>query len=481
MLLASLLLAMNVIDADEPPAPPREFRGVWIATVDNIDWPSERGIPAEKAKAELIQALDRAEKLNLNTIILQVRPMGDALYQSAREPWSEFLTGQQGEAPEPMWDPLITAVEEGHKRGLKVHAWINPYRAWHPAAKGSASPLHITQSNPECVVRYGKFEWMNPGLQSVEDYSINTILDIAKRYDIDGVHMDDYFYPYPEGNADFPDKAAYSAFVSAGGNLDIRDWRRENVNRFVKRLNIELHRVKPWIEFGISPFGVYRPGIPPGITAGIDQYDDLYADCLHWLRQGWCDYFVPQLYWKIDKAPQSFKVLAKWWTRVNSRHRHVFPGILTSNLLASEGNWDKSEIINQIAITRNTKANGQVHFSDKVFRIDPKGIRSTLLNGPYSRKAIPPPSPWLDQSVPLAPVLLSKSISGSTKSVAWRPTGPVPVHEYALYAKINGKWMYSRTVPSDTTAWEGTKVEKLAISGLNRAHEESYRLVVDLR
>jgi len=265
-----------------PPAAAREFRGVWVATVGNLDWPSKPGLSTAKQKAELLAILDRASSLKLNAVILQVRPACDALYASEFEPWSEVLSGKMGQAPQPLYDPLAFAVEETHNRGMELHAWFNPYRARQTTAKTPASPNHISRTHPELVRTYGSHLWLDPGEQAVQDHSINVILDVVKRYDIDGVHLDDYFYPYPEKGAshnaiDFPDDPSWRRYQRGGGQLNRDDWRRENVNQFIGRLYTEIKNTKPWVKFGVSPFGIWRPNNPPG-TKGMDAFQELHAD-----------------------------------------------------------------------------------------------------------------------------------------------------------------------------------------------------------
>src|SRR5688572_900104 len=256
------LLALSILaQRDEPPAAPREFRAIWIATVDNIDWPSKRTLTTDQARAELVKILDTADRLNVNALVFQVRPHADALYDSKIEPWSEYLTNEQGKAPNPYWDPLSFIVDEGHKRGIEIHAWFNPYRAWHPQAKSAPAPNFLGRTNPRLVKQYGKYQWMDPGEKEVQDRSLAVMLDVVKRYDVDGIHIDDYFYPYKSyaNGADFPDDSSWQRYVAGGGKLNRGDWRRANVDGFVRRVYTETKKAKRWVKFGISPFGIYRP------------------------------------------------------------------------------------------------------------------------------------------------------------------------------------------------------------------------------
>src|SRR6476469_4909377 len=266
-----------------PPPVRREFRGVWVASVQNIDWPSQPGLSTQEQKDELLGILDRAVALRLNAIILQVRPAADALYASPYEPWSEYLSGRMGQAPNPYYDPLEFAVNEAHKRGLELHAWFNPYRAHHPSGKSRPSPDHISVTHPELVKRYGTHLWMDPGEPEVRAHTLKVVLDVVKRYDIDGVHIDDYFYPYKErdrrGNIiEFPDANSYRRYRSAGGQLSRDDWRRANVDSLIHQVYVGIKGIKPWVKFGISPFGLWRPGNRPQATVGFDSYAELYGD-----------------------------------------------------------------------------------------------------------------------------------------------------------------------------------------------------------
>ena len=337
---------------ESPPELAREFRAVWVATVGNIDWPSRRGLPAEVQQAELLAILDRAATIGLNAVVFQVRPGADALYPSSLEPWSEYLTGTMGVAPDPYYDPLEFAIREAHLRGMELHAWFNPYRARHPSARSPIASSHISRTHPDLVERYGTHLWMDPGEPEVQDRSVAVILDVVRRYDIDGVHIDDYFYPYqertPRGRLiPFPDDASFARYRAAGGPLQRNDWRRDNVDRLVERLYREIKQTKRWVKFGISPFGIWRPGYPAQIT-GLDAYETLYADARKWLANGWLDYFSPQLYWRIGQEAQSYPVLLDWWASQNSLDRHIWPGNYVDRVGSGGVGWPAEEIVAQI-------------------------------------------------------------------------------------------------------------------------------------
>ncbi|HET7360691.1 MAG TPA: family 10 glycosylhydrolase, partial [Salinimicrobium sp.] len=303
-----------VVQEKEPdpniPHAMREFRAAWVATVANINWPSKPGLSSKEQQKEAIALLDFLKKHNFNAVILQVRPQADALYESELEPWSYFLTGEQGKAPEPFYDPLHFWIEAAHDRGLELHAWLNPYRAHHTSG-GEISEESIIKTHPELVVKLKNgMYWMDPSKEGTQKRSTAVVMDIVKRYDIDGIHFDDYFYPYDSynGGEDFPDDESWKAYRESGGKLSRADWRRESVNTFIRNLYKRIKAEKPHVKFGISPFGIWRPGYPKSIR-GYDQYNELYADARLWLRKGWVDYFTPQLYWTINQIPQSFPVL----------------------------------------------------------------------------------------------------------------------------------------------------------------------------
>ncbi|MCH8036640.1 MAG: family 10 glycosylhydrolase, partial [Proteobacteria bacterium] len=322
----------------------------------------------------MITILDRCESNNFNAIVFQIRASGDAFYNSKYEPWSWYLTGEQGRAPKGNWDPLTFVIEEAHDRGLEVHCWFNPYRANHPAQKGRLSNRHLARTNPSVVKSFGDYMWMDPGEKEVQDHSFNVFMDVVERYDVDGIHIDDYFYPYPSygKGADFPDDPSWNRYVDSGGRLNRGDWRRQNVDTFVERVYKGIKQRKPWVKFGISPFGIARANTPEGVKATFDQYEVLYADAVKWIEQGWCDYFTPQLYWPIE-GDQSFRLLLKYWQGHNPKGIHLWPGGIPSNLNRSRNAWSTKEVADQIRLTRAMGAGGNAHFSRKAFTLDYRG------------------------------------------------------------------------------------------------------------
>ena len=474
---------------DRAPELPREFRGAWVASVANIDWPSRPGLPTERQQAELLVLLDRAVQLRLNAVVLQVRPAADALYASELEPWSEYLTGEMGRPPVPFYDPLAFAVEEAHRRGLELHAWFNPFRARHSSARSPISPDHLSRTRPGLVKQYGRSLWMDPGEADVRRHSLRVIMDVVRRYDIDGVHIDDYFYPYRERDAlgralAFPDDASWDRYRRAGGRLGREDWRRNNVDLFVEALYTTLKREKPLVRFGISPFGIWRPGYPAGIT-GLDAYTELYADSRKWVRNGWVDYFVPQLYWPLAQQAQSYPLLLEWWVAQNLKGRHLWPGNFTSRVDTGAAGWHPAEIVSQIEATRaQAGASGNIHFSMRPLLLDRQGIATALESGPYRSPALVPASPWLDRRAPGRPtVRLDAQIpSGRAFRLYLTPAAGERPWLWALQIRTDGQWT-TEIVPG----WERTVVvgapnsqlpDRVVITAIDRAGNESTPVVV---
>lgn len=370
--LLRLLVLLALLSPALVPRTAAEFRGAWVASVHNLDWPSRPGLSAAEQKAELRTILNRAADLKLNAILLQVRPASDALYASRHEPWSAFLSGEQGVGPG--YDPLAYAISEAHARGIALHAWVNPFRA----ATGSKAPPaanHVSRRHPEWIRTYAGQKWVDPGEPEARRYVLDVILDIVRRYDIDGLHIDDYFYPYPKGGADFPDGATWARH-GVGSGLSKADWRRRNINRFVAEMYRAVKAEKPSVKVGISPFGIWRPGVPATTEAQLDCYGQLFADSRKWLAEGWCDYLAPQLYWSCEPAKQSFPVLLKWWRAQSTAGKPIWPGIAPDRIGSSR---PASEIARQIALTREGTAQpGHIHWSMKALMRDQGGV-STLL------------------------------------------------------------------------------------------------------
>ena len=467
------------VGADAPPLL-REFRGVWVATVGNMDWPSARTLSVAEQQAELRTLFDRAEALRLNAVIFQVRPAADALYKSSIEPWSEFLTGGQGQAPSPAWDPLAFAIEEAHARGMELHAWFNPYRAGFVRGRSAAAASHIRRTNPSLVKKYGSYWWMDPGEAAVRARTVRVIVDVVKRYDVDGVHLDDYFYPYPENDRrgrplPFPDAASWKKYRARGGALSRDDWRRENVNTLVRELDAAIHRTKPHVRFGISPFGIWRPGYPASVR-GFDAYQEIYADARKWLREGWVDYFTPQLYWPTTKVGQAYPVLLDWWATENILQRHLWPGNYSSRAgLPGAAAFPVSDLVEQIRLTRlQPGASGNVHFSMTSFLKNQAGMNDTLLVGPYATVALPPATPWLKAPPPPTPAFRLAREAGVT-TLRFTPQGRTTPWQWVVRLRTDTAWI-TMIVPGTTTQWpipNGVAPTKVTVSALNRVGTES--------
>jgi uncharacterized lipoprotein YddW (UPF0748 family) len=453
----------------------REFRGAWVVCVWNSDWPSQPGLPSEQQKAEFIQIVNRLQALNFNALILQVRPEGDAVYASALEPWSEWISGIQGKAPVPYYDPLEFAIAECHKRNIELHAWFNPYRAKNTIRKGSNVRPHIAITNPECVYQWGNQLWMDPGAKIVQDRAYNVIMDVLRRYDVDGIHLDDYFYPYPIEGKSFPDNKTYAAYKANGGTLSLGDWRRENVNKMVLRLYEGIKAAKPHVRFGISPFGIYRPGQPAGIT-GLDAYEVLYADAKKWVQQGWIDYIAPQLYWRTDQTQQSYPALLKWWTEINSKQRHIYTGNRITELDNKARKND--EIEKQIKISRNlvnSLSLGNIFFSMSPILADGRGIAETFKEKIYPQPVLPPVMAWRNSTPPSPPTRLQVS----NRKLSWSAANSPDIRSWTLYRKSGDTWTLQRILSRGTnfaTVESGT----YAVCAVDKMANESMGAVISV-
>ncbi|HEY0898906.1 MAG TPA: family 10 glycosylhydrolase [Sphingobacteriaceae bacterium] len=463
-----------------------EFRAAWVATVANINWPSKPGLTTEEQQKEAIALLDFLQQKNFNAVIFQVRPQADALYQSHLEPWSYYLTGEQGKAPEPYYDPLQFWVEAAHDRGLELHVWLNPYRAHHTAG-GAISEQSIVKKHPDLAYKLKEgYYWMDPSRKAVQDHSAAVVRDLVKRYDIDGVHFDDYFYPYPSYNKDedFPDLASYAEYQKKGGKLGRSDWRRQSVNEFIERVYKEIKAEKKYVKFGLSPFGIWRPGYPASVS-GFDQHEVLYADARLWLNKGWIDYFAPQLYWKVNNPNQSFPALLGWWAQENTMKRHLWPGI-SVGLGGDEKNLD--ETINQIMISRGMLPNSQgvIHWSISSLTKYPN-LANAIAEGPYKKPALVPASNWLDDEPPLAPQV-ETSVSDSTVKISWTHPKEQDAFRWVVYYQYGTNWEYKilnrqdRTLELNCNSNGKTVMPllKVAVTAVDRVGNESIRKEIDL-
>lgn len=431
-----------------PPELPREMRGVWVATVANIDWPSEPGLSSAEQRAEADAILDLSAELRMNAIILQVRPHADALYTHALEPWSSYLTGTQG--TDPGYDPLAYWLEGAHARGLELHAWINPFRAGHPADPSDIHPTHISVTDPELVVEYGTYLWLDPSHPRAREHSLIVVEDLLRRYDLDGLHMDDYFYPYPIDDTEFPDGERYEAYRAAGGDLDRPAWRRSHINGFVQDLDEIVRRVRPDALFGISPFGIWRPGHPEGIV-GFDAYERLAADARLWLNAGWLDYASPQLYWKRESEGQPFDPLLQWWQGENARDRAVWPGIYLTRIKADGSGWEPEEIIGQLENVAERDAGGWLLFSMVGILQNRQGVADALGEFLAEEPALVPAA-WRATKPQRLGVRAEVVTSDHAVTVRWRTASKKP-RLWAVQTRTSAGWTL-QILPGDAASVE---------------------------
>lgn len=371
----------------------RELRGVWICSVANMDWPSKAGLPAADQKRELAALFDEVARTNMNAVFVQVRPTADTFYPSRLAPWSHYLTGTQG--TDPGYDPLAFMVEEAHRRNLQLHAWFNPYRISGQGELSALHPSNIARKHPEWVIKYGGKLYFNPGIPAVHEHLVSVINEVVKNYAIDGVHFDDYFYPYPVANTPFPDSAAFQQH--GAGFANVADWRRDNVNRLIADLSRRIRAINPSIQFGVSPFGVWRNKAldPTGsdTTAGVTNYDSLYADTRVWIREGWIDYIAPQIYWTIGFAPAAYEKLIAWWSNeVAGTKVRVYVGHAAYRINDGSAGWQNpEEMPNQIKLNRQSPAvKGSIYFRMKSILQNPLGFRDRLIRDFYKDPALPP-------------------------------------------------------------------------------------------
>jgi uncharacterized lipoprotein YddW (UPF0748 family) len=455
--------------APPPPAPsldlvevraPRELRGLWVATVANLDFPTRPGLSVEAQKAELDALVGRTADLGFNALVFQVRPEGDAFYASELEPWSRFLTGQQGR--DPGFDPLAHLVDAAHARGVEVHAWFNPYRA-QSSRKANTHSSHISQWAAAHAIPWGGLLWLDPGVPEVQQHAVSVVRDVVTRYDIDGVHLDDYFYPYPDGGKSFPDERSYQQYRAAGGQLERDDWRRHNVDTLVHELAHAVKSVRPDVRFGISPFGIYRPGYPEGIR-GMDQYTAIFADPMAWYREGYVDYLAPQLYWPTTKELQRYDRLLGWWNEHSEAARPLVVG-LDLTKVGNDSAWHLEELRTQIVLARGAdRTAGHIWFRATPVLKNQAGV-ADLLADLYRGPALPPPIARITDPVP-PPEFEADSSGVHLTDDRERLKG------YMLYRDDAGAWAAERFIPR-VMARVDLPPGRYAISAVSRAGVES--------
>lgn len=459
------------------PAITREFRGMWIATVANIDWPSATTLSAAQQQVELDALVSTAQSIGLNAVILQVRAAGDALYPSSVEPWSRSLTGVQGR--DPGWDPLAYAVTQAHQRGLELHAWFNPFRAANLSDTATLAASHFARRRPDLTRPYCTQLWFDPAESAVQDQAMAAIADVLRRYAVDAVQIDDFFYPYPDTRCpslDFPDSASYARYVIGGGALVRADWRRDNVNRFVERMYREVHASWPSVRVGVSPFGIWRPGNPAGVT-GLDSYATIYADSRKWLQQGWLDYLAPQLYWSVASTGQSFPALLAWWGQQNSLKRHLWPGLASYRVLdGTSSAYSATEIQAQVSLTRDQAAlpggsTGSILYNASSVKLNRGAFATSLGSSLYSGGAIPPATPWLDAVPPGEPTLAASSVNGS---VTFTLGGGSDAYWWLVRWRSSGTWR-QKLLPATqrTTDVPSNGLEGVVVTAIDRVGNAS--------
>jgi uncharacterized lipoprotein YddW (UPF0748 family) len=489
-----LLMAVAWSAAAQQP-PKREFRAAWIATVANIDYPSKSNLTPEQQRSEFINIVEQHRLAGLNAVVVQIRPSADAFYASPFEPWSEYLTGKQGQAPQPFYDPLTFMIGECRKRGLEFHAWMNPYRAISDATVVKIdSSRHVAALHPEWILAYGNLRLLNPGLPEARKYVVKIVMDVVRRYDVDGIHFDDYFYPYPlSGAPPFNDDAAYQQDPRNIANR--ADWRRDNVNLLIRQLNDSIRAVKPWVKFGISPFGIWQnksAGQPLGSeTSGLQSHSAVYADSRAWIEQNWIDYLAPQVYWYIGFAAADYAKLVPWWNN-NAFDRHLYIGQAMYRVNTNVISWQNpAEMPKQIRLNRKfDKVRGSIFYNTRSLNANPLGVRDSLRKNLYNKPALMPRMPWKDSVAPPPPAALKAGVETPGKVLlTWQKpatgTGELEkVRAFAVYRFPNGEMIdlgsaaalravLTAENQSFTDTFTVGKGYKYVVTALDRLHNES--------
>ncbi len=471
--------------------PKREFRAVWISHISNIDWPSSKTLTAQQQRDEFVAQLNQHKLSNINAVVVQVRPSCDAIYPSAIEPWAEWLTGKQGKSPG--YDPLQFMIDETHKRGMEFHAWFNPYRAVVSISSSSIDSSHVSVKHPEWCITFGNLKFLDPGQAEVRNYVTSVIMDVVRRYDIDAVHFDDYFYPYPQTGVTISDSITYAQ--QSRGFTDKNAWRRDNVNLMVKMVADSIKSVKKYVKFGISPFGIWRNNgsdVQGSATLGLESYSAIYADSRRWVQQGWLDYITPQLYWSIGFGPAAYDVLVPWWANVSQgRHLYIGQGIYRINT-STDPKWlNASEVPNQLRLNRSTPSVlGSIHFSSKQVLNNLLGFQDSLRQQFYNRPALIPAMRWKDSLPPLAPTNLTASINSNQTQVTLKWNRPATATDgdkaayYVVYRFLFGEAIDLNKVAAirqitatDTTSFTDIYANpggfQYVVTAIDRLHNES--------
>ncbi len=453
--------------------PKREFRGAWIATVGNIDYPTSKTLTTAQQQAEFIKLLDQHKQAGINAVMVQIRTNGDAFYPSALAPWSEFLTGRQGKAPEPFYDPMLFMISECRKRGIEFHAWFNPYRAVANVNTAALDANHVAIKRPDWLLPYGNLRVLDPGNPAVRKHVTQVVLEVTNKYDVDGIHFDDYFYPYPTAGLTLNDSATYAK--DKRGIVNKNDWRRDNVNLLIKMISDSIKSVKPWVKFGISPFGIWQNKSttqPLGsATGGLESYNDIYCDTRTWLQRGWIDYVVPQLYWNIGLTVADYSKLVPWWAE-NSFDRHLYIGQAAYRINATDNTtWQNtSHMPSQIRLNRATeKVQGSIYYNTNTLNKNPLGFRDSLITNFYKTPSLMPTMAWKDAIAPNVPQNLSVNLTNTGLELKWtkQTTGTSELEKirgYVIYrfannetVDINKAGAIRTIIYKDTTAFFDTQ------------------------
>ena len=494
MLRCILILALAntafTLNCQSPKVNKREFRAVWVATIHNIDWPSKKGLSPEEQRQEFITLIDQHQQMGMNAIIVQIRASGDAFYQSAYEPWSEWLTGKQGQAPLPFYDPLEFMIEEAHKRGMEFHAWINPFRGVSHTRFSSVTDKHISRQRPDWFFQHKNTIYFNPGIPQVRNYLTRVVSDIVSCYDVDGIHFDDYFYPYRKLGETIADWDTYRVYGQAYDHIS--DWRRANIDQFIHQVSDSIRAIKPLVKFGISPIGIWRnkqDDSSGSNTTSFSSYDMAYADVRKWLEKGWLDYVAPQLYWSTSHPGANYTELLNWWSE-NSFGRHVYIGHAMFKVKKNIAKrWhNPGELPRQIEMRRHSaNVQGGIFYSASSFKGNPHEIEELLQNNFHRHTALIPTMPWKDDIPPLAPWSAEISYHSDKPILTWR--APIPAADeqeaaqYIVYGFPPGHEVdirypaFIRSIQPDTTFIdpEGMQAQgyHYAITAMDRLKNES--------
>ncbi|MEN7549374.1 family 10 glycosylhydrolase [Rapidithrix thailandica] len=481
------------------PSPKREFRGVWVSTVANLDWPSQKGLSARQQQNEFIEILDHLKKCGINTVIVQVRPAANTLYPSNSEPWSEWITNDPERGPN--YDPVEFMIYECRRRGMEFHAWFNPFRAmYYTQSREELPENHLAHLKPEWIVTYGSTLYLNPGIPEVRQYVIEQITEVVRKYNVDAVHLDDYFYPYPIPGRPFEDKHTFSEFASNTENL--HNWRRANIDQFVQALHEAIQQEKKHVKLGISPFGVWRnkeedPQFGSATEANVTAFDANYADVRKWLQKHWVDYVIPQIYWSQQFPEAPFGVLARWWAQ-NHFNRHVYTGHAAYKIQNNaDSTWNNpEELPAQIRLTRtlHQSIQGNALFSCKSVLHNTGHLSDSLQEHLFQYPALIPTMPWKDNTPPLAPKKLKTRKKQNGIKLKWHKPAPAEDGErpyrYIIY-KFKEKEVININHPRHILAvlpgcqrWfldqQGQDTDRYVVTALDRMNNESRLFEVSL-